>query len=98
MNRMYRLLVLATLLVTPPVLDAQQNNAVTQLHALFDAAWEQDLQDYPRAASYLGDKRFNAEWGRHSPQAFADRDRQYQEVIASLSRIDRAALPMEEQL
>jgi uncharacterized protein (DUF885 family) len=74
------------------------SNAGAQLHALFDAAWEQDLADDPRGASFLGDKRFNALWADMSLAAFAERDRQYREWIAAADRIDPNALSAEDRL
>jgi len=76
----------------------EQPNAVTQLHALFDAAWEQDLQDDPRAATQLGDSRFNATWADHSAAAWEARNRAYIATLESASRIDAAQLPAAEQL
>lgn len=74
------------------------SNAGAQLHALFDAAWEQDLADDPRGASYLGDKRFNARWVDLSAAAYAERDRQYRDWIAAADRIDPNDLSAEDRL
>lgn len=74
------------------------DDAVAQLHALFDAAWEADLRDDPRAATQLGDKRFNAQWADHSLAAWARRKKDYEATLQSLSRIDAAALPAAERL
>lgn len=77
---------------------AEQQNAAAQLHALFDTAWEQDLRDDPRAATQLGDQRFNARWADHSPAAWAQRDKAYEATLQALARIDARSLPPEEQL
>jgi len=94
---MKRLIVGFVFLVSSPGF-AQQPGAEAQLHALFDTAWEQDLQDNPRGASYLGDKRFNARWADLTPQAFAQRDKQYRAWIAAADRIDARSLSAEDQL
>ena len=70
----------------------------SELHALFETAWEQDLKDYPRAATYLGDKRFNARWTELTPQAFAQRDKQYRAWIEAANRIDASALSEDDRL
>lgn len=72
--------------------------ATSELHALFDTAWERDLADNPRAATYLGDDRFNARWAELTPQAFAQRDKQYRAWIAAANRIDANALSEEDRL
>jgi uncharacterized protein (DUF885 family) len=77
---------------------AGQDEAVTQLHALFESGWEQDLRDDPRAATYLGDKRFNARWADHSLAAWAQRDKDYKATLQALARIDPRSLPPKEQL
>ena len=95
---MYRLLIAATLCLATIAHGAEQGNAVTQLHALFEAAWEQDLADDPRRATYEGDKRFNDRWARHSLGANAALDQQNRDTLAKLDRIDPASLPRDERL
>lgn len=77
---------------------AAEGDPVTQLHALFDEAWEQDLRNDPRAATQLGEKRFNAQWAEQSPAAWQRHDREYAAILASLSRIETSRLPAAEQL
>jgi uncharacterized protein (DUF885 family) len=77
---------------------AEQQNAVAQLHALFDAAWEKDLRDDPRAATQLGEQRFNARWANHSVAAWAQRDKDYEATLRALARIDARSLPPSDQL
>lgn len=95
---MHRPLIIATLCLATAAHGAEQSNAVTQLHALFETAWEQDLSDDPRAASYIGDKRFNDRWARRSPGALATLDQQNRDTLAKLERIDPAGLPRDERL
>src|SRR5687768_3473928 len=89
--------ILAFALLASTMTLAQETPSV-QLHALFETAWEKDLQDNPRAASYLGDKRFNASWADLTSQALAQRDTQYRNWIAAADRIDPNALSPEDQL
>jgi len=86
------------LLMTSHAHGAAPAEAVVQLHALFDSAWEQDLRDDPRAATQLGDKRFNASWGDQSPAAWAQRNRTFEATLQTLARIDPKTLPPDEQL
>lgn len=77
---------------------AAEANPVTQLHALFDAAWEQDLRNDPRAATQLGEKRFNAQWAEQTAAAWQRHDQEYAAILESLSRIEASRLPAAEQL
>ena len=95
---MNRLLVSAAFLFSAGAFAAEPAPTVAQLHALFEAAWEQDLQDDPRMASQLGDERFNARWADHSPQAWERRDRQSRALLEQVARVAVNALPREEQL
>lgn len=102
---MVRLILVASLFVSRLALAQQAPTATAsecctgkELHELFEAAWEQDLQDNPRAASYLGDKRFNAKWADLSAAALAQRDAQYREWMAHADRIDPKTLSAEDQL
>ncbi|PZN29183.1 MAG: DUF885 domain-containing protein [Proteobacteria bacterium] len=77
---------------------AETEQAVARLHRLFAEAWEQDLADDPRGASYLGDKRYNDRWADHSLAAWARRNERYGAWLAQLERIPRDALPPDERL
>jgi len=76
----------------------EKPNGVTMLHTLLDAVWEKDLEDDPRAATQLGDSRFNALWADHSASAWAQRNRLYATMLDAASRIDAQQLPPAEQL
>jgi uncharacterized protein (DUF885 family) len=91
-------LLIATTILLAPAHAAEQSSAVTQLHALFDAGWEQDLKDDPRGATQTGDSRFNALWADFSAAAVAQRNRNDAATLASAERIDPASLPAAEQL
>jgi uncharacterized protein (DUF885 family) len=75
-----------------------QDPRSTPLHDLFDETWEQDLKDYPRAATQLGDKRYNALWADSTLAGFARRDRQYRDWIARADRLDPKALTEADRL
>lgn len=72
--------------------------AVAELHALFDAAWERDLRDDPRAASSVGDRRYNDRWADQSPAAYARRAAEYTATLQALARIDARSLPQRERV
>src|SRR5690606_27237931 len=74
------------------------DEAVGRLHALFDAAWERELQENPLTASYHGDKRYNALWPDVSQQAREQSHRADRELLEALARIPRGQLPPAEQL
>ncbi|HEY7403180.1 MAG TPA: DUF885 domain-containing protein [Candidatus Angelobacter sp.] len=69
-----------------------------QLHDLFDAAWDYDMQQRPEGASELGDRRWNTAWEDMSPEAFAQRNQHNQQVLAQLAKIDRSKLNKTDQL
>lgn len=77
---------------------SEQAEAVTQLHALFDAAWEKDLHDDPRTATHLGERRFNDRWADRSLAGYAKRIRECTELLQQLARLDAQTLPPDEQL
>jgi hypothetical protein len=64
------------LLLTLPVVGraAPQPSAAKALHNLFNAAWDQEMQERPEDASELGDRRWNDRWMDRSPEAYALRD------------------------
>jgi uncharacterized protein (DUF885 family) len=74
------------------------NEAVETLHALFAEEWERGLRESPETATYLGDARYNDRWGDSSPDAIERRHTADRAVLAKIDSIDRAALPIDEQL
>ena len=68
------------------------------LHELFAAAWESDMQARPEEASEMGDRRWNDLWTDMSLEAYAQRDKHNQEVLAQLAKIDRGTLNKTDQL
>jgi uncharacterized protein (DUF885 family) len=75
-----------------------ESQAVRDLHALFDSAWQRDLKEDPLQASQYGDRRYNALWPDLSPTAIEKRRRLDLQVLSDLARIPRAALPPAERL
>ena len=73
-------------------------DAVSDLHALFDSAWERDLAESPLLATSLGDPRYNDRWPDLSPAALERSHELDRKVLADLARIPRAGLPAAEQL
>jgi uncharacterized protein (DUF885 family) len=88
-------LCLSVLLATA-AFSAQAQNA--QLHALFDAAWNEDMKEDPRSASYYGDRRYEREWQDVSPAARQRRSVSNADKLASLQKIDRGSLSPQDRL
>lgn len=80
------------------VLAAQTKGGSKQLHDLFAAAWDYDMQQRPEEASELGDRRWNTAWEDMSPESYARRNQHNQEVLAELAKIDRSKLNATDQL
>jgi uncharacterized protein (DUF885 family) len=70
----------------------------SRLRALFDARWQQRLEDRPILATYLGDRRYNDRWDDLSAPAIAARKAADVEALRALDAIDRAALSPAAQL
>ena len=71
---------------------------VVLFKALVEATWQRDLAASPLAATYYGDTRFDDRWPDVSAGAYAshlDRDKL---ALATLSKIKRGRLPVDEQL
>jgi uncharacterized protein (DUF885 family) len=68
------------------------------LNTLFNDIWQDKLRHDPEYATYLGDKRYDAELTDHSPSAVNDALSRGRGYIARLSAIDTTGLPQQEQL
>jgi uncharacterized protein (DUF885 family) len=77
---------------------ATANAQTRELHALFEAAWEQDLKEDPLQALYYGDPRYARDWPDESPAARQRREAADAANLASLKRIDRAKLSPQDRL
>src|SRR5688572_21896559 len=97
MNRPSLVLALASFAFALPTQPAAAEQ-VEQLHALFDSAWERDLEENPVRASDYGDLRWNDQWGDNSIAAKEKSAALDRKVLADLAAISRAALPPAEQL
>jgi uncharacterized protein (DUF885 family)/ketosteroid isomerase-like protein len=95
--RFRSIVVSLSLLLTVPA-GAAAADAVQDLHALFDSAWERDLVENPLAATSLGDSRYDDRWPDLSPAALERSHELDRKVLADLAAIERASLPVAEQL
>jgi uncharacterized protein (DUF885 family) len=68
------------------------------LSRLFNDIWQDRLKHSPEHATYLGDKRYDAELSDLSPRAINDSLARGRGYIERLSGIDATGLPKEEQL
>ena len=92
------LALIAGILILAATVLAQSGVETKALHDLFDREWEYDLRESPTRASQLGDRRWNDRWGDVSLEAIKRRHEHDVEVLAQLTRIDRAKLSKAEQL
>jgi uncharacterized protein (DUF885 family) len=77
---------------------SNQNEATTQLYAIFDSEWEWSLKENPTFASYLGDKRYNTLWSDMSLAAIEARRRHREEVFTKLKQVKRGELSAQDKL
>jgi uncharacterized protein (DUF885 family) len=68
------------------------------LSKLFADIWQDRLRHAPEYATYLGDKRYDAELSDYSPKAVNDALSRERGFIEQLSMIDTTGLPQQEQL
>jgi uncharacterized protein (DUF885 family) len=68
------------------------------LNKIFDDIWQDKLKHDPEYATYLGDKRYDAELTDYSPRAVNDTLARGRGYIERLSNIDTSGLPRQEQL
>ena len=71
---------------------------IDDLHALFDSAWQRDLEEDPLAATQYGDRRYNNLLPDLSAAAIERSHQLDQKVLENLAKIPRAPLPVAEQL
>ena len=69
-----------------------------KLKTYFENQWEQNLENYPEYATYLGDNRYNDRLTDTSLDAVANRQYQTQASLDKLSKIDRNKLSTEYKL
>jgi uncharacterized protein (DUF885 family) len=78
--------------------EASEPRRDAALHALFDEAWESDLREDPLRATYLGDRRYDAQWPDLSPAGIERRYERYRSTLERLRAIDRSRLGPEDEL
>ena len=81
-----------------PAARPRESAASAELRRLFADAWEFNLQDSPQFATSLGDRRFNDRLGSVTIAEETRRAAAARAYLERLGRIDRAALPREEQI
>lgn len=64
-----------------------------RLHALFDAAWDDNMQRFPEWATFVGDHRYGGRLGDASPAAEAEAFAQARRVLEAAQSIRRDLLP-----
>lgn len=72
--------------------------AALELHALFDAEWDYEMQRNPTRASTLGDRRWNDRWPDLSTAALQSNYEHEVGVLSRLGSIDRKQLGPSDQL
>jgi uncharacterized protein (DUF885 family) len=72
--------------------------ADTELYALFEQTWEEELAMNPLAATYQGDSRFNDRWADRSAAGIAARHTHDRRVLKTLERIPRSTLSSRAQI
>ena len=68
------------------------DDARKRLHALFAEDWQWFLEQYPEAATLLGDNRYNDRLTDLSPEAIARRKAHEREMLDRVEKINRAEL------
>jgi uncharacterized protein (DUF885 family) len=67
-------------------------DAARKLHALFEEDWQWVLQQYPEAATMLGDNRFNDRLTDYSVEAIERRKAHERDMLDRVQKINRAEL------
>lgn len=75
-----------------------KDDALGQLHALFEDEWQFRLRENPTFATYCGDHRYNDRLPNQSQSEEARRNTQLRDFQERLQQIDRSVLPASEQL
>jgi len=85
-------------IVAQSVPSAAQAEAKKAFRGYLDADWKRWLSEYPELATGVGERSFNRGWSDNSPAGIEARRKHLHESLATLKKIDRAALPASEQL
>jgi uncharacterized protein (DUF885 family) len=81
-----------------PTAQTQPNAAARALRSLLNDIWQDKLKHSPEYATYLGDKRYDAELSDLSPRAVNDALARGRDYIIRLSAIDPSALNAQDKL
>lgn len=73
-------------------------DATADLHKIFDDDWQFRLKENPQFATMMGDRRYNDKLGFATEDAAKRRAHKVRGFLDRLSRIDRDALPRQEQV
>ena len=68
------------------------SDAKGELHALFDEDWQWRLEQFPEAATFLGDNRYNDRLTDLSLEAIQRRKRHEREMLDRIQKIDHSKL------
>src|SRR5215475_5425747 len=105
--RFFLMLLLASsggMFLAPLGMVAQSNSASSQaeakknFRAYLDTDWKRWLSEYPELATGVGERAYNRKWSDDSPEGIEARRKHLHESLAAIKKIDRAALPVPEQV
>jgi uncharacterized protein (DUF885 family) len=74
------------------------SDPVKQFRAYLEADWKRWMEEYPELATGVGYPGQNRRWSDDSPEGIESRKKHLRESLATLRKIDRAALPTSERL
>ncbi|HUF17024.1 MAG TPA: DUF885 domain-containing protein, partial [Thermoanaerobaculia bacterium] len=91
---------MAVLMTTTGIAAAepQKNPEETKLYQIIDREWEWMLQEFPNAATYVGDPRYDDLWPDSSPEAIERREEHARALVDELEGLDRERLSPEGRL
>ena len=94
---MRRFVVMLTLILftLAPVLAqvlSSSGDAARKLRALFDEDWQWGLEQFPEAATFYGDNRFNDRLTDYSPEAIERRKSHERAMLDRIQKLDRSRL------
>ncbi len=79
-------------------MEKSDNAAGSQLHNIFDSAWENVMRNNPTWASGLGDMRYNDRWANLSLDSVEREQNESKDILAQLAKVQYSQLSVEDQL
>jgi uncharacterized protein (DUF885 family) len=79
-------------------LSASPGEAKQNFRGYLDADWKRWLSEYPELATGVGERAYNRKWSDETPAGIEARRQHLHESLAAIKKIDRASLPVSEQL